>query len=232
VTFCLAMADEPAPRPWGLGPPTRADKILLGAIGARFAYNYAMLPAVPWLLAHHPLLMAFLRGTAAPIITLGALARTGHGSLPLAIVAGVPTLMAFDILFFLAGRRWGEGALRMILSRQRRRRRGGDPEQRLARFADLSRRYGAAGLLIAYVGPFPAPAIDAACGWSGMRLRVFLFWDALGILVWTTLLALLGYAIGQRAVDVVAQIAKYSLWLTGGILVAVVVAAVVRHKRR
>lgn len=226
------MSDDPAPRPWGHGPPQRADTLLFGALAARIVYNYALLPAVPWLLTHHPLLLAFLRGTAAPIITLGALARTGEGSVVVAALIGLPTLMAIDILFYLAGRRWGDGALHMLIRRKRRRRSRVDPEKRLAQVQNLSRRWGWFGLLIAYVGPFPAPLIDAACGWAGMKLRVFLLWDALGILVWTSLLTALGYSIGQKAVDVVAEIARYSVYLSIGILVASLVYVVVKVARR
>lgn len=230
------MSDEPIPqqaaaRPWGHGPPKLADKLLATAIAARYAYKYAMLPAVPYLLTHHPMLLAALRGTAAPIITLGALASTGDGTVVVAALIGLPALMSFDILFWLAGRRWGDGALHLVLNRMRNRRKV-PREQQLARVQHLALRYGPVGLATAYVGPIPSILISAACGWSGMRFRTFLLWDAVGALLWTSLMVTLGYAIGQRAVDVVQEFAHYSLFLSGLLIVVVVGQLLLRRHRR
>jgi membrane-associated protein len=230
------MSEETAPRrvtnrPWGHGPPQLADKLLAAAIVFRYALKYALRPAVPYLLTHHLLLLAALRGTAAPLITLGALARTGEGSLVVAALIGLPALMSFDILFWLAGRRWGEGGIHMLLDRMRNRR-GLNREQQVERLQTLTRKYGAVGLATAYVGPIPSVLVSAMCGWSGMRFRVFLLWDTIGALLWTTLMVTLGYAIGQRAVDVVRAITPYSLYLSGVLIVVVLAQLLVRRHRR
>jgi membrane-associated protein len=63
-----------------------------------------------------------------------------------------------------------------------------------------------------------------------MRLRTFLVLDVLGALLWTSLLATLGYELGQRAVDVTDAIAHYSLLATLALIAAIIVAQVVRGR--
>lgn len=219
------MADETAPPlPWG-GKAQRADKALLGAIGFSGLYYLALLPLVPVLLATHPLLLAVIRGSGTAIVTLGALARTGEGSLPVAVLAGLPATIMFDWVYWWAGRRWGEYALRLMLGNRP------NARARTARVQELSRRYGVVLVVFSYVIPIPNALIDAAAGWGGMRLRTFLVCDVVAGLLWTGLLAGLGYAIGQRAVDVVESVSHYALWLTLGLVVYVMVRQVMLARR-
>jgi membrane-associated protein len=220
------MADETAPAlPWG-GKAQRADKALLSAIAFSGLYHLALLPLVPALIATHPLLLAVVRGSATAIVTLGALARTGEGSFAVALLAGLPATIMFDWVYWWAGRRWGEHALRLLL--------GNKPGAgaRTARVHELSRRYGAVLVVFSYVIPIPNVLIDAAAGWGGMRLRTFLVCDVVAGLLWTGLLSGLGYAIGQRAVDVVESASHYALWLTLALVVYVIVRQVLLARRR
>lgn len=63
-----------------------------------------------------------------------------------------------------------------------------------------------------------------------MRLWVFLAHDALGTLLWTTLLALGGWELGRRAVHAADLLGRYGRWVTLG-LVAVALAAAVARSR-
>ena len=85
--------------------------------------------------------------------------------------------------------------------------------------------------LLANVLPVPAALIYAAVGDGGMRLGTFLVLDVLGTLVWTGLLATLGYELGQRAVDVTDAIGRYSLWATFGLIAAIFLVQGVRARR-
>jgi membrane protein DedA with SNARE-associated domain len=49
----------------------------------------------------------------------------------------------------------------------------------------------------------PSAVVYAAAGWARMRLATFLLLDLAGALLMTSLVAGLGYELGQRAVDVV-----------------------------
>jgi membrane protein DedA with SNARE-associated domain len=206
--------------PWQ-GRPERADLIILGGIVASGLYALILLPLVPSLVGSHPALLELLRGSASAIVTMGALSRTGHADLAVAILAGIPALIAFDWAYWWAGRRWGEAGLRMLS--------GSHPKatRRSARVQRLMHRFGPAAVILAYVLPVPTALVDAAAGWAGMSLGVFLICDVIGALLWTGLLTGLGYSIGQPAVDVVHKISHYSLYLT----IAIVIYVVFRQNR-
>jgi membrane protein DedA with SNARE-associated domain len=211
--------------PW-IGAAQRGDKILIGGIMASGLYYLALLPLVPMLVASHPMLLAMVRGSMTAIVTLGALARTGHGSVVTAALVGLPATIMFDWLYWWAGRRWGERGLMLMV--------GGKPNagKKMHRVKRLSARFGPVAVILAYLLPIPTAMIDAAAGWGGMRLRVFLVCDILGGLIWTSLLVGLGYGMGQGAVDVVNGISRYSLYITIGLVVLVVARQTAAARRR
>jgi membrane protein DedA with SNARE-associated domain len=88
---------------------------------------------------------------------------------------------------------------------------------------DVARRRDGAGT------PIPSSLIYAAAGWTGMRLRTFLVLDAIGSLVRASIYAGMGFAIGQPAVDVAETISAYGIWVSLGIVAAMVVG---RYARR
>jgi membrane protein DedA with SNARE-associated domain len=179
-----------------------------------------LLPLVPALVASHPALLEFLRGSTASIINMGARARVGETSLVLAVLLGVPSLMMFDWVFWWAGRRWGDHVFVWLLG-------GAGPrtEQRLARLHRIESRFGPLAVVLAYLLPVPSALIYAAVGDGGMRLGVFLALDVLGTLLWTGLLAAAGYGLGQQAVDIANAVSHYGLWVAGALILVVVVGA-------
>jgi membrane protein DedA with SNARE-associated domain len=205
--------------PWE-GRAERADLICLAGIAFSGIYGLALLPLVPSLVGTHPLLLEIFRGSMSSMVTMGALARTGHASLAVAIVAGIPGTMMFDWLFWWAGRRWGERALRMFVGRHPR------AATRLERVHRLTARFGGLAVVLAYLLPVPNVLIYAAVGWGGMRLRTFLALDALGALVWVALMVGTGYAVGQPAVDVAHAVSHWALAATGALVVAIVLRQV------
>ncbi len=209
--------------PWE-GRAERADLIIVAGIVASGLYALILLPLVPSLVGSHPLLLELIRGSTTSIVTMGALARTGHADLVVALLASIPALIAFDWAYWWAGRRWGAGALHMIG--------GSHPKgvRRAERVRRLMHRFGPAAVVLAYVLPVPTALVDAAAGWARMRLVVFLICDAIGALIWTALLVGLGYGLGQRAVDVVHKVSHYSLIVTLA-LIAFIVIRQARHTR-
>lgn len=217
---------DPAQRlPW-IGAAQREDKILIGGIMLSGLYYLALLPLVPLLIASHPMLLAAIRGSMTAIVTLGALVRTGEGSLLVAVFVGLPATIMFDWLYWWAGKRWGERGLLLMI--------GGKPSagKKMARVKRLSARFGPTAVILAYLLPIPTAMIDAAAGLGGMRLRVFLICDIIGGLIWTSLLVGLGYGMGQGAVDVVNGISRYSLYIALGLVVLVVVRQTAAARRR
>src|SRR2546423_681261 len=94
--------------------------------------------------------------------------------------------------------------------------------RRLARMRRLEQRFGPLAVVLANILPVPSALVYAAVGDGGMRLGVFLILDLLGTMVWTGLLATLGYLIGRGAVDVTNAISHYSLWITLALIAAIV----------
>jgi membrane protein DedA with SNARE-associated domain len=202
--------------PW-TGTAVREDKIILAAFAAAAVLPLALLPLVPVLVASHPALLELIRGSTASIINMGARARVGEASIVAAVLLGVPSLMMFDWAFWWAGRRWGDRVFVWLLGGP-----GPRTEKRLARLHRVEGRFGPAAVVLAYFLPVPTGLVYAAVGDGGMRLWGFLLLDALGTLLWTTALALAGWQLGQTAVDLADLMARYSLWVSLGLVVAVI----------
>jgi membrane-associated protein len=213
------MASENPPRltPWH-GPPAREDKIILAAFALAGLMQFALLPLVPALVSSHPELLELIRGSTASIVNMGARARVGETSIVAAVLLGVPSLMLFDWAFWWAGKRWGDAVFVWLLGGN-----GPRTERRLARLHRLEARFGPGAVVLAYFLPVPTGLIYAAVGDGGMRLWVFLILDALGTMLWTGALALAGWELGQSAVDVADAVARYSLWVSLGLVVAIIV---------
>jgi membrane protein DedA with SNARE-associated domain len=133
--------------------------------------------------------------------------------------------MMFDWVFWWAGRRWGDRVFVWLLGRD-----DAKARRRLARLHRVERRVGPLAVVLAPILPIPSPLIYAAVGDGGMRLATFLVLDVAGTLLWTGLLATLGYELGQSAVAVTDAIAHYSLWATLALVAAVIAVQAMRAR--
>ena len=204
-----------APLPWD-GHPERADLILMGGITLSGLYLLALIPLTPALVADHPVWLELLKGSMSGMITMGAKSRIGEASLVVAVLAAIPGLMIFDWLYWWAGRRWGKRAIAFFV--------GNHPKAaaRTDRLERIIHRFGWLAIVIAYFQPIPNALIYAAAGWTRMKLRTFLLLDLIGSLLWVGLCVGLGFAIGQRAVDVAKGVSRYALFLTIALVVLVI----------
>ena len=222
-------ADKPAdpwsdPRlPWE-GKPRRVDIACWAAITVSGLYYLALLPFRAALVGTHPVLLELLNGSTEAIVSAAAFARVGHGSLTVVMLASIPGLMKFDLIYWWAGRLWGE---RIILLFSGRRKHG-------AKFMDRVRRSGRwftwPAVVISPFLPIPNAIVYAVAGWAGMSWATFLILDAIGSLAWAGMLAGLGWSLGQHAVSVAEDISKYGLWISIGIVVVVIVGQM-RHAK-
>jgi membrane protein DedA with SNARE-associated domain len=203
----------------------RADRIIVAGLAIAGLYGILLLPLFPLLGSSHPALLELVRGSPAAIVNMGARASVGQTSFALAVLLGVPSVMMFDWLFWWAGRRWGDRVFFWLLGRDDER-----AKRRLARVHWFERRFGPLAVVLADVLPIPSPLVYAAVGDGGMGLATFLALDVLGTLLWTGLLATLGYELGQGAVDVTDAIGRYSLWVTLGIVAVVMAVQFVRRR--
>jgi membrane-associated protein len=201
----------------------KADRIIVAGIALSGLYGLVLLALFPLLGSSHPALLELVRGSTASIINMGARASVGQTSFAVAVLLGVPSVMMFDWLFWWAGRRWGDRVFVWLLGRD-----DAKGRRRLARMRALERRFGPLAVVLAPVLPVPSALVYAAVGDGGMRLATFLVLDLAGTVLWTGLLATLGYELGQSAVDVTDAIGRYALWATLALVAGVIAVQAVR----
>jgi len=164
---------------------------------------WALLPLRVSLVGTHPVVAELLNGSTESIISAAAFARVGHGTLAVVLLAAIPGLMKFDILYWWAGRLWGE---RFIMAMPGSRR----VAKHMSRVQQAGRKFTWPAVLISSFLPIPRAIIFVIVGWAGMRLVTFLLLDLIGVLLWAGLLAGLGYTLGHDAVVAAKTISHYS----------------------
>lgn len=231
----MAAADQSAPEepaqekrahplddprlPWA-GEPRRVDILLWAGITLSGIYYLLLLPFRASLVGTHPVLLELLNGSTEAIVSGAAFARVGHGSLAVVLLVAIPGLMKFDLLYWLAGRLWGE---RIILLLSGRRKHG---PRFMARVQRWGRKFTWPAMVLVPFLPVPNVIVYAVAGWAGMSWVTFLVLDAIGSLLWAGMLAGLGYTLGQHAVSVAQAISRYGLWVSIGIVVLIVIAQI------
>ena len=210
--------------PWA-GRPRRVDILCWAGITLSGIYYYALLPFRASLVGTHPVLLEVLNGSTEAIVAAAAFARVGHGSLLVALLAAIPGLMKFDLLYWWAGRLWGE---RIIALLSGKRNRGAKYMGRVDRWG---RKFTWPAVVIAQFVPIPNAIIYVIAGWAGMHWVTFLILDAIGSLLWAGMLVGLGYELGHHAVVVAQSISHYGLWFSIA-LVVLIVFFQVRSQRR
>jgi membrane-associated protein len=200
--------------PWE-GRPRRVDIACWAAITLSGLYYFALLPFRASLVGTHPIVSVLLNGSTEAIVSAAAFAKVGHGSIIVVLLASVPGLMKFDLIYWWAGRLWGERVVLLFSGRGKR----------SAKFVGRVQRSGRwltwPAVVLSPFLPIPNALVYAVAGWTGMSWVTFLVLDAIGSLMWAGLLAGLGYALGQHAVSVAQEISKYGLWFSIAIVVLV-----------
>jgi len=123
-----------------------------------------------------------LNGSTEGIVSAAAFARVGHGSLVVVLLAAIPGLMKFDLIYWWAGRLWGERIVHLFAGgRERQRRRS---QKFVARVNRWGRWFTWPAIIIAPFLPIPSAIVYAIAGWTGMSWVTFLILDAIGSLSW------------------------------------------------
>jgi membrane protein DedA with SNARE-associated domain len=203
----------------------RAEIACVTGIAVKTVLALALLPLTPSLLGTDPVLLEALRGSTSAMASAGAFARVGEASLVLAVLAPLPTLLFVTPFFWWAGRLWGPKAAATLG--------GGHPnaEKWAQRSGAHVERFGGLVVALAPFLPVPSAIIYAAAGWTGMRLRRFLAFDVLGMIVWIGLIVGLGYAVGHPAVQVAKAISHYALLITIALVATAIAIGGLRARR-
>ncbi len=167
--------------PWE-GKPRRVDIACWAAITLSGLYYLAILPFRASLVGTHPVISVLLNGSTEAIVSAAAFARVGHGSLVVVLLASIPGLMKFDIIYWWAGRLWGEKIIHLFAGRSERQRRRG--QKFVARVNRWGRWFTWPAVIITPFLPIPNAIIYAVAGWTGMSWVTFLILDAIGSLAW------------------------------------------------
>src|SRR5258708_36613457 len=133
--------------------------------------------------------------------------------------------MKFDPLYWWAGRLWGERAVGLLGGRRNR------GQRYISRVKGLGRKFTWPMIVIAPFLPVPNAIIYIIAGWSGVSLITFLVLDLIGTMLWTGMLAGLGYALGHHAVVIAQTVSRYGLWFSLA-LVGLIIVSEVRGARR
>jgi membrane protein DedA with SNARE-associated domain len=206
-------------RPWS-GKARARDVICLTVIMLSGFYGLAMIPLTPRLISTHPLLLELLAGSNSSTVAAGAFAAVKSTvELSFVVLAALLGMMKFDLFFWWAGNMWGHRIVQLFAGRSRR----------AARFAQraerVSPRWAGVAVLLAAFLPVPSPLVYAVAGWVGLPLLWFVVCDVIGTAAWASLLATLGYILGDDGVRAANLVSRYAL-IT---IVVLVVLAVVPH---
>jgi membrane protein DedA with SNARE-associated domain len=144
------------------------------------------IPCTPWLIAS------------------GALARLGQGTVLLPIALATIAASLGHSLWFFAGRRWGNGVLRVVC------RLSFEPEICVQRTENAFTRYGARALVVAPFIPGLTTLAPPLAGMSGMRVRRFLGLDGIGDILWATTYVAIGWLAGEPFFRLVAIVMHYA----------------------
>jgi membrane protein DedA with SNARE-associated domain len=222
-----AEAPDRAPNdprlPWE-GKPRAVDIACWAGITFSGLYYLLLLPFRAGLVGTHPVALELLNGSTEAIVAAAAFARVGHGTLLVVMLASIPGLMKFDLLYWWAGRLWGERIIGLLSGKRKR------GHLYMARTQRWGRKFTWPAVVLTPFLPIPNGIIYVIVGWAGMRMVTFLILDLIGTLLWAGMLAGLGYALGHHAVVVAQAISRYGLWFSIAI-VALIVASQVRSAR-
>jgi membrane protein DedA with SNARE-associated domain len=158
------------------------------------------------------------------LIAFGVLAAQGHYSVAVVVaVAAAAAVIGDNLGFWLIGRRGGQALITRYAWIERR------TQRVLPRAEALIARYGGRAVFFGRFVAVLRETIAWVAGLAGMSWRRFLFWNALGGVVWATGVGLLAYFGGKALADTVS---RYGLYAVAAIVAALLIAAAPRITRR
>lgn len=142
--------------------------------------------------------------------------KTGALSMPLLLAVSVAAALTADLAWYYAGRRHGNRLMALLC------RISLSPDSCIRQTRNLFSRWGPYALLGAKFVPGFASLAGALAGKSGIRLPVFLLFDAIGSLLWAGSAVLLGARFSTdiaALLDLLARFGTSGLLLVTGLLV-------------
>jgi len=163
----------------------------------------------------------FVPGETAVVIG-GVLAGLHQVNLGVMIAVVVVCAVAGDSVGFEVGKHAGPWLL------ERRPLKG---NVGVRRTMGMLERYGGPAVFLGRFVAFARAIIPALAGMSGLRYRVFLFYNAIGGLVWGVGYTLLGFVVGLSFQRILGRVGLWSLAVVGGLVVAALAVRLVQKRR-
>jgi len=163
----------------------------------------------------------FIPGETAVVIG-GVLAGLGRVNLGIMMAVVVVCAIVGDSVGFEVGKRSGPWVL------DRRPLKGSSGVRRTM---GMLERYGGPAVFLGRFVAFARAIIPALAGMSGLRYRVFLFYNALGGLIWGVGYTLLGYIVGVSFQRILSTAGVWSIAFVGAVGVVVVTVQLIRKRR-
>ncbi len=157
----------------------------------------------------------FIPGETAVVIG-GVLAGLGAVNLGAMIAVVVVCAIVGDSVGFEVGKRAGPHLL------ERRPLKGNGAVRRTM---GMLEHYGGPAVFLGRFVAFARALVPGLAGMSGLRYRVFLFYNAIGGLIWGVGYTLLGYVVGLSFERILSEV---GLWSVGVVALVVLVALMVR----
>jgi membrane protein DedA with SNARE-associated domain/rhodanese-related sulfurtransferase len=156
------------------------------------------------------------------LIAAGALAGSGRMTLAVALGLAIIACLLADMVWYEAGRRWGDQILRFIFGLAL------DPDGAARRSKETFVRHGLRTLMLAKFVVGLDAATPSLAGLSGISRLRFIAFDAVGAALWSGAFAGLGYVLGKDLDRVAAYAVRLgTLW---GIVVFAALAVYVGRK--
>jgi membrane protein DedA with SNARE-associated domain len=152
------------------------------------------------------------------IVAAGALAHSGQLSFAAVLIVGCCAALMADVVWFEIGRLRGARVLQFLC------RISLEPDYCVRRTENTFARYGAKTLLVGKLVPGISTIATPMAGVYGLAWSRFLLFDALGILLWIGMFALLGYVFSDQLEDVIAYASRF-----GGLLSVVIAGGLVAY---
>lgn len=154
------------------------------------------------------------------LIAFGVLASQGHYSIVAVIaVTAAGAIVGDNLGFWLVGRRGGRALIARYPWIERR------SQRVLPRTEALIQRYGGRAVFFGRFVAVLRETIAWVAGLAGMSWRSFLFWNALGGIVWASAVGSLAYFGGKALADAVS---RYGLLVGASLLVVALLVATAR----
>jgi membrane protein DedA with SNARE-associated domain len=148
------------------------------------------------------------------LIGMGALAGRGQFPLALGMAEAVAATLAADIIWYELGRHKGHAILKLLCKISL------EPDSCVRRSEERYARLGAQSLAFVKFVPGLSTANTSMAGLFGMRLSVFITWDAVGAVLWAGAYTILGLIFSKQ----IERVAGMALDLGAGLAILLILA--------